>query len=321
MRRGGHAVWLTFSGRPRAAGHHRPSPHREVRTVAEIHHFTHGWFNPVAAFLMAFLGSLLGLFCTARARQARTRGRRARWLVIAAVTIGGAGIWLMHFMAMLGVEVPHSPIRYDPVLTLVSMMLAVLPVGIGLFLVSGGRRSASRLLVAGLCTGLGVLAMHYTGISALRVAGTTTFDPALVAASGAIAIVAATLALWFSTRVTGWGPIFVAAVIMAVAVCGMHYTGMAALRVQLSPEPVLVDGISPFLLIVPITLISAAALIAMAFTALQAMTEEEFDGAVWGRHRGDGTVQTQSHWKLQEDRPVPAIPTTVAPANAAIDAS
>jgi hypothetical protein len=63
---------------------------REVATVAEVHHFTYGAFNPVASYLLAFLGSFLGLICTQRARAARSRQRRTRWLVIAAFAIGGA---------------------------------------------------------------------------------------------------------------------------------------------------------------------------------------------------------------------------------------
>jgi hypothetical protein len=103
-----------------------------------------------------------------------------------------------------------------------------------------------------------------------------------------IAVVAATTALWFATSVDGWVPTVLAAVVMAVAVCGMHYTGMAAMQVRLAAEPVRVTGMSPFLLIVPITLLGAAAMIGMAISGLQAMMEEEFDGAVPGRHRGDG---------------------------------
>lgn len=266
--------------------------------MAEIHHFAYGWFNPVVAFLMAFLGSLLGLVCTARSREARSRGRRARWLIIAALSIGGAAIWLMHFMAMLGFQVPESPVRYDPVVTMGSMVLAIGPVGAGLFLVGRGQRTAPRVVGGGVFTGLGVLAMHYSGMSGLRVAGTLHFDPGLVAASAVIAVVAATAALWFATSVRGWVPTLAASVVMATAVCGMHYTGMAALQVRLSPEPVEVSGISPFLLIVPITVLSAAALIGMAFSALQAMTEEEFDGAIPGRHRG-GHTESDGTWALR----------------------
>jgi NO-binding membrane sensor protein with MHYT domain len=245
--------------------------------VAEIHHFTHGAFNPVVAFLMAFGGSLLGLTCTARARAATSGPRRARWLILAAIAIGGAGIWLMHFMAMLGFSVPASPVRYDPVLTLASSAMAVGTVGVGLFIAGYGRRTVPRLLAGGLFTGLGVVGMHYTGMAAMKVYGWIEYDRGLVGASLVIAVVAATVALWFTVSVKGWGRIFSAAAVMAVAVCGMHYTGMAATRVHLFDVGLhRVEGLSPIVLLVPITLLASAALVVMALSGLQAMTEDEF---------------------------------------------
>jgi len=79
--------------------------------VAEVHHFTYGAFNPISAYLLAFLGSFLGLLCVGRARTARTPRRRNRWLIIAAFSIGGGAIWLTRFAAMLGFDVPASPVR------------------------------------------------------------------------------------------------------------------------------------------------------------------------------------------------------------------
>src|SRR3954453_5257838 len=111
---------------------------RGARTVAQIHHFTYGAFNPVAAYLLAFLGSFLGLLSTGRARDARTRGRRNRWLIIAAFSIGGGAIWLMHFPAILGFDVPASPVRYNAGLTMLSLLFAVVTVGIGLVVVGHG---------------------------------------------------------------------------------------------------------------------------------------------------------------------------------------
>lgn len=245
--------------------------------MAELHHLAHGPANLVVAYLISFLGSLLGLVCTARARDARTPGRRARWLVIAAIAIGGAAIWLMHFTAMLGFDVPSSPVRYDPLLTGMSLVIAILTVGAGLFIVGRGPRSASRIAGGGLLTGSGVLAMHYSGMAAVRVAGQIEYDLGLVAASGVIAVVAATVALWFTVTIRSWRAIIVAALIMGVAVCGMHYTGMVAMRVRLGPlgdNPV--AGMPPSLLVVPITLLTATALVGVALSALQAMTEEEF---------------------------------------------
>lgn len=264
--------------------------------MAQVHHFTYGAFNPVAAYLLAFLGSFLGLLCTGRARDARTRSRRNRWLIIASFSIGGAAIWLMHFTAMLGFEVPASPVRYNITLTVLSLGLAVVTVGIGLVIVGHGDRRPGKVMLSGLFTGIGVLSMHYTGMAAMYVSGDISYQPTLVAASAVIAIVAATAALWFTVSVRGWLPVTGAAAIMAVAVCGMHYTGMAAMRVELDETPIGgVTGIRPLLMIVPITLITAATLLGVAFSALQAMTEEEFtDGAV--QRRG---VHAEAPWSLR----------------------
>jgi NO-binding membrane sensor protein with MHYT domain len=266
--------------------------------VAEVHQFTYGAFNPIAAFLVAYVGSFIGLLGTARARTARTRGRRNRWLVISAFSIGGAAIWLMHFVAMLGFDVPASPVRYNPGLTAVSLLVAVMTVGFGLMVVGHGRRSFSKTVVAGVLTGIGVAAMHYTGMTAMHVQGTISYRPALVAASGIIAIVAATTALWFAVSVRGVAAIMGASAVMAGAVCGMHYTAMAAMEVRLSDvvRPS-VSGIPPLMMIVPITLLSAATILAVALSGLQVMTEEEFTEGV-PVHRGG--LHTEAAWSLKQ---------------------
>jgi NO-binding membrane sensor protein with MHYT domain len=240
-----------------------------------VHHFAHGPVNPAAAYALAFLGSLLGLASTARATASGTSGRRARWLVIAAFSIGG-GIWLMHFTAMLGFDIPDSPVRYDPRLTLTSAILAVLVVGLGLAFVGTGRRALWKLLAGGTFTGIGVAAMHYTGMAAMHVTGSVGYQPQIVAASVLIAIAAATVALWLSVTVRGRGQIFVSAGIMALAVCGMHYTGMAALDVHLVHDGTPVAGMDPIVLILPIVVSASVALVALAFGALQTVTVEDF---------------------------------------------
>ena len=292
--------------------------------MAEVHHFTYGAFNPIAAYLLAFLGSFLGLLCAGRARAARTRGRRNRWLIIAAFSIGGAAIWLMHFAAMLGFDVPASPVRFDIWLTVVSMVLAVIFVGIGLMVVGHGRRRPLKTVAAGVITGTGVLAMHYTGMAGMHISGHLYYRPTLVVASGIIAMVAATVALWFTQAVKGMAPITGAAAVMAIAVCGMHYTGMAAMQVEVTPVGAAgVTGIRPLLMIVPMTLITAATIITMALSALQAMTEEEFTDGAGIPRRG---VHAEHPWSLKQasqmamrrnrpsPRPVPQRPVLPRPA-------
>jgi diguanylate cyclase (GGDEF)-like protein/PAS domain S-box-containing protein len=85
------------------------------------------------------------------------------------------------------------------------------------------------LLCAGLLAGLGVVTMHYGGMAAMRMPGVSiSYDPMIVAASVAIAIVAATAAFWLAFRTTKIWEHLAAAVVMGFAIAGMHYTGMAA---------------------------------------------------------------------------------------------
>ena len=118
--------------------------------MAEVHHFDYGWITPIMAYCLSVLGSLLGLICTSRARRLSTARERSSWLVLAAVSIGGTGIWVMHFMAMIGFGVVGSEIRYDIAITALSVVVAVAVVGLGLFIVDqvakahgGGMRVTS----------------------------------------------------------------------------------------------------------------------------------------------------------------------------------
>lgn len=196
-----------------------------------VDHFAYGLLTPGVAYVMSFVGSLLGLHCTARARAA-AGGVRAGWLTLAAISIGGTGIWVMHFIAMLGFRVQNMEIRYDVALTLLSMAVAVIVVGVGLFIVGFGGNRIGTLIAGGVVTGLGVASMHYMGMAAIKMAGHIEYSLGIVSTSIAIAVVAATVALWFTLRVRGHWVTAGAAAVMGVAVSGMHYTGMAAMEVH-----------------------------------------------------------------------------------------
>ncbi len=194
-----------------------------------VHNFSYGLVTPVLGYLMSCLGAFLGLRCTSRARAAAGR-QRLRWLLLAALSIGTTGIWVMHFIAMLGYTVPGQVIHYNVLITIASMLIAVVVVGIGLLIVGFGAQNWRTLVLAGTFTGLGVAAMHYTGMAAMRLSGRMTFSPTLFALSVVIAVVAATAALWAGLNLSGLRATLGASLIMGVAVSGMHYTGMAALH-------------------------------------------------------------------------------------------
>jgi NO-binding membrane sensor protein with MHYT domain len=155
---------------------------------------------------------------------------RLRWLLLAALSIGTTGIWVMHFIAMLGYTIPDQVIQYNVLITIASMLIAVAVVGIGLLIVGFAARNWRNLILAGAFTGIGVAAMHYTGMAAMRTPARMTYSPELFGLSIVIAIVAATAALWAALNLTGLRATLGAAMIMGVAVSGMHYTGMAAMR-------------------------------------------------------------------------------------------
>ncbi len=203
--------------------------------LAQAHNFSYGLVNPVLAYLISSLGCFLGLQCTARAR-ALQGGARARWLLLAAVSIGTTGIWVMHFIAMLGYTITGQVISYNVPVTILSMLIAVAVVAVGLFIVGfGSGDDWRRLLLGGSVIGIGVAGMHYMGMWAMRMPDTMSYSPGLLILSVIIAMVAGTAALWAALRLNGLTATLVASLIMGVAVSGMHYTGMAALRVFHAP--------------------------------------------------------------------------------------
>ena len=203
--------------------------------MIHFQNFTYGALNPVLAYLASCVGCFAGLRCTARAR-AVTGVSRARWLTLGALAIGTTGIWVMHFIAMLGFTISGQAIRYNVPITIVSMLLAVVVVGIGVFIVGFSRPGAwPPLLAGGAIIGIGVATMHYMGMAAIRVPDSLSYNPLLVVVSVVIAVIAGTAALWAALRLDSLWSAIVASLIMGVAVSSMHYTGMAALSVHAAP--------------------------------------------------------------------------------------
>jgi len=202
--------------------------------MIHVNNFSNGALNPILAYLVSCVGCFLGLRCTTRAR-AYQGAARARWLTLAALSIGTTGIWVMHFIAMLGFTIPGEPIRYNVPVTIGSMVIAVVVVGIGTFIVGFSRTGTWPLLLGGTIIGLGVASMHYLGMGAVRVQASLSYNYGLVAASVIIAVIAGTAALWMALRLDSVWSTFIASLIAGVAVNGMHYTGMAAVEAHAAP--------------------------------------------------------------------------------------
>ena len=241
--------------------------------MVTVHNFSNGLLNPALAYAVSCLGGFLGLRCVTRAR-AYGGSARATWLTVAAVSVGATGIWAMHFIAMLGFSIPGQQILYNVPITVGSMLLSIVVVGIGLFIVGYGDGGVGRLLLGGTILGLGVNAMHYMGMSGMVMPDAVHYSLPLVAASVAIAVVAGTAALWFGTRVRGIGATIGASLIAGVAVTGMHYTGMAAMRVY--PGPMMaMSGSTAFSFVVPVVIALTVVTFGIAMAVSVARTEDE----------------------------------------------
>jgi NO-binding membrane sensor protein with MHYT domain len=268
--------------------------------MAQIHHFEYGALTPTVSYILSVLGSLLGLTSAVRLRSAKTGGERFWWLTLAAVAIGATGIWSMHFVAMMGFDVDGTPIRYDIGLTVASAIIALASVGVGLAIALLGRTASKvRILIGGILAGLGVAAMHYTGMAAMELRGQIHYAGREVIASVAIAVVAATVALWLTIVVTKPIAIFVSALVMGIAVNGMHFTGMLAMSVVPESQFGSVEGATAAGLLVPVGAAVVFAIIGMGYALVSAPTEEDRAAAEYLKARID-------HRHSQSAAPAPA---------------
>ncbi|MFE3326964.1 MHYT domain-containing protein [Streptomyces sp. NPDC059176] len=235
--------------------------------MGHLDHASFGWLTPVLSYTMACTGSALALRCTVRALDATGRSRR-NWLVTAASALG-SGIWTMHFVAMLGFGVTGTEIHYDVALTLLSLLVAIVVVGTGIFAVVHSSNRPRALALGGLATGLGIAGMHYLGMAALRLHGGLRFAPLLVALSVVVAAVAATGALWAALHITAPLAVAVASLLMGAAVSSMHYTGMSAVSIHVEPSPETLPGATAMQFVFPLAVgLGSYLFLTCAFVAL-----------------------------------------------------
>ena len=194
-----------------------------------------GTYSPtlvIISLCVAILASYTALDLTERIATAK--GRAVHLWTAGGAFAMGTGVWSMHFIGMLAFKLPIE-LGYDVSLTLLSLLIGILSSGFALWLVSQPRLPAWQLAYGALVMGAGISAMHYTGMAAMRMQPGIDYDPTLFGASLLIAVGASGAALWIAFRLRQHSPYVIlirggAAVIMGMAIVGMHYTAMAAAR-------------------------------------------------------------------------------------------
>ena len=193
----------------------------------------------ILSYIVASFAAYVALNLASRV-SASQGGVARSWLAGGAVSMG-SGIWSMHFIGMLAFRLP-IPMTYDVPLTLISMVIGILVSGFALFTIKRSALTLKRLLISGVFMGIGIAAMHYTGMAAMQMFPPIRYDAWLWLASVAIAMAASVVALWIAFQLRSESVAHVvykrigAALVMGVAITGMHYTGMAA--AHFSPDTV-----------------------------------------------------------------------------------
>ena len=194
-----------------------------------------GTYDPFLVALSVVIASVAAYVALALAEwisAAHEPGAKRLRLATGAATLG-VGVWAMHFLGMLAFHLPIK-VRYDVLLTLGSVVPAMLASGIMLHIISRVRVHSWQLFIGGMLMGTGISAMHYTGMAAMRLDAVMRYDALLIGVSIIVAVGLATTAL-YTTFVASrkehalahWARPG-AALLMGFAIAGMHYTGMAA---------------------------------------------------------------------------------------------
>ena len=192
-----------------------------------------GSYSPWLVALSVLIASTASYVALDLAGRTTAAHGRAHWVwLLGGATAMGIGIWAMHYIGMLAFTLP-VPVYYNLPTVLVSLVAAVVAAAVALFVVSREKLGAVNAVIGSFAMGAAICAMHYVGMDAMRLQAMCMWNYTIVTLSVVIAVVVSFAALWLSFRfrseMRAFAPLKLAsAVVMGIAVCAMHYTGMAA---------------------------------------------------------------------------------------------
>jgi PAS domain S-box-containing protein len=232
----------------------------------------------VASVLIASFASYVALDLAKRVRTA-DRSVALTWWVGGSIAMG-TGIWSMHFVGMLAFSLPIA-LGYTKLLTFLSWVAAVVVSMVALWVASRGSLTMPRLAGGSVAMGAGICSMHYIGMAAMDMSPGIVWDASLVAASAGIAVGASAAALlifyWLREvgKVRGLLYQAAAAIVMGLAISGMHYTGMAAANfpdgsVCLSADALSGTTLGTLVVLATVTLLSLTLFTSIVHARMQA---------------------------------------------------
>src|SRR5262249_2944757 len=234
----------------------------------------HDWRLVLLAGTVCFLASAVAISLFDRARASQGRARLV-WVALDAA-VSGCGIWATHFIAMLAYD-PGTGAGYSIRVTVLSLVFAVMITGIGLGIALSGERRVFAA-IGGAVVGVGVAAMHYTGMMALELPARISWSPGIVIASVVFGSLFGALALVVASARNGAYRSIAAAVLLTLAIVSHHFTAMGAVTLIADPTIVFAGlSISPFMLSL---LIAGSAVVILGITLSVAAMDRRAEGAL-----------------------------------------
>ncbi len=181
--------------------------------------YSHNGWLVAASLAVALMAGFTGLYLTHGASKLDVRQRKLV-VALAAVVLGG-GIWSMHFVAMLGLQLPIL-FYYDALITLMSALVAILMVGLALLLLHFRPRTMPTVIGAGVIVGLGIVVMHYVGMAGMQLC--RPVNSALdIALSTLASVVLSVAAIWVAYGNRTQRNILLGTICFGLAVFTMHF--------------------------------------------------------------------------------------------------
>ena len=211
--------------------HFLPSMPADGRMLMECSH------NPLLillAYLVACAASFATLYIAERVGHVDNATARIRWRGLGALCLA-VGIWAMHFISMLSFQAPLE-LHFDLPITIASLGIALIAGMVAMEALSHQKLQPAQYLLASICMGLGIAAMHYLGMSAMRSGATQYYEPVRFSASIAIAIVSSLAALVLAIHLRQGSGVFHqllkygASLVLGAGIVSTHFMGMWALH-------------------------------------------------------------------------------------------
>lgn len=224
--------------------------------------------NDGRLLLLAALICTMGVYASSAiaAQAARSDGQARRMWAVLSITASGCTAWATHMVALLAFR-PGMDSGFDPVLTAVSLLLAISGIGIAVAL-SVGQRRRGRRFVAGLVLGLAITALHYVGQAGYLVTGQIVWNKGLVAVSVLISLGMFGLSLIVAGE-RNRAVRRLAAPLLIASIAVLHLCGMTAATLTYDPRVALpADAVAPST-IAPVIAAVCFGLLTLAFMGLR----------------------------------------------------